>query len=1274
MEKVQINYLCPMIAMISAGKTSILKVIFNIDFLEASSGIGTKFVNIIRYNPSVGKNPRFYHLILKENGNENYDYYKDIKSEVVGKEAIKAKNIEINQKLKEKDVPYTELFYMIEIGETFFIKDLEYLKNYDLVDIPGVSEYRPPQETNKPSSNENENDEQKENLPEDEDAALAIGFPDLTPNPKPKNSKTSILFQSIEAEMTTYNPDDEKNYLTEIFKIIKNKMNNGIIVFSIDNYQHVENYRIIGKLQKIINKPIENFLVLLNKIDKSENVEYDLATLKAKIFENFPSANEFNFTKNIVIPCSTIQLENEAKMDTSFKHLIYFHFVNFLVNSKTDLSSSTNLTPTATPNMSFIEFLRKKLQTISKKKYLESIEKVIKSENLPKILEEIRIIIKTIKENHADDNLNLGIRADEFEIEDIKKIPENIKGDDDDSDKEEEEDNDFNIDNQKGNSIILYFYSEFKKGKSIPPKSKETTDIMNFFTMKNTKRNLSEILNKIAEDLKQKQSKDRTLNERIDNYSQKIMKFYEEYEESNIKPENLDKLREHIRSSVGILKTSKLLYIPMLGVSNAGKSTILNGLVGCSLLPAHKNECTKKGILIRYSNINKPIIRKTRFIKEKITDKKDKESENEEDFIYYFEPEERIIAQGIDDVHQILEGSNGKFIDNEEDFFYEIDIKIKFVDDLKLDENLKEKICFIDLPGFGTNNKFETEGTYAHLLKSCNIFLFVVFNLKIKENDNQRMLDNLYKKMKKFRGLTINTFINKCLFIVNCDKNQDTSEKSLIQAKNDIIQAIEGLDKKNMKDINVCFFNAKFYENYIFKLKYYNDPEFLFEFEEIEFIRVLDKFWKGIIEKVKGSSFNKYLLKQLEENVKHDIEEKYEEGKVKINENIEKIVKELLKNNSSLVFKDKEIKVIIKLISFGKENISKSNFLLKSNIDNFSKELLICIQNGKKKGDSEINENLKNCFDILDALFELDPTQKCGNFREAPKLEVIEAHADADIVEFHNGIESLLKSITNDFQSNNVVEILEKCKDSLIESLNNKKNNIVKDLKSQKWKKIQESFENTFTEKTKILREELLNCLNTCSSEVKDHYDECYNLLNKFLVNKQSPKELLFKDYVSNNLGRDNDIEKTIEDIINDILTGSKTSTNWSKKKSFWDGLKTKFSDKAFLDKVINYMIENSTLQINDFIEKTKGFVEDFKTQIFKEVNTTKDVVSGILNDIKIKEENEKRIKESKNEEERKKWEEEKKIYEENKRKWEETCKKYRDLRHELTLLRLTDN
>ena len=79
MTKIEIKNLCPMIALISAGKTSLLKVFFDVDFLEATAGIGTKFVNIIRYNPDVGKNPKFYHLILKNLGNGNYEFYKDHK-------------------------------------------------------------------------------------------------------------------------------------------------------------------------------------------------------------------------------------------------------------------------------------------------------------------------------------------------------------------------------------------------------------------------------------------------------------------------------------------------------------------------------------------------------------------------------------------------------------------------------------------------------------------------------------------------------------------------------------------------------------------------------------------------------------------------------------------------------------------------------------------------------------------------------------------------------------------------------------------------------------------------------------------------------------------------------------------------------------------------------------------------------------------------------------------------------------------------------------------
>ena len=101
--KVDIKNLCPMIDMISAGKTSLLNIIYNVDFLEINSGIGTKFVNIIRYNKNVGKKPIFYHLILKNIGNGNYEFYKDPKTVIVGKENIKKAIADINQKLREEE-------------------------------------------------------------------------------------------------------------------------------------------------------------------------------------------------------------------------------------------------------------------------------------------------------------------------------------------------------------------------------------------------------------------------------------------------------------------------------------------------------------------------------------------------------------------------------------------------------------------------------------------------------------------------------------------------------------------------------------------------------------------------------------------------------------------------------------------------------------------------------------------------------------------------------------------------------------------------------------------------------------------------------------------------------------------------------------------------------------------------------------------------------------------------------------------------------------------
>ena len=812
-QKITIKNLCPMLAVISAGKTSILKVLFDIEFLTASSGIGTKFVNIIRYNPEVGNEPRFYHLILRKTRDNEYEYYKDEQSEIIGKKEIEEKNKELNDEFKNKTIPMEEIFYMVEIGEANYI-DKESLRNCDLVDIPGVSEYL--------KTEKNEKIRKK-------------------------------LSSSIEAEMKEFNPDEEKSYLTEIFKIIKNKINNGIIVFSMDSYILEENYRIIGKFQKVINKPIENFLILLNKIDLSENREEDINKLYSKITEYFPSMKEFNFTKNTLVPCSCLQLQNELKMENSFYHLIYFHFLNYLMNSKQNKDKYKNT--------NFIDFIIKFLnrKKIKKRNFLQQIKKVVNDKDYLDIIKEIKHILVTMKERCLSENLNLGIKEDDFETNEINTNIENL---------EEEDDDEFNSNELEGNLCILYYYSEFKNKKLIPQKSSDTLKIMNYFTLENIKLKKEESKTKDEKQL---------LNEEII-ISEKMNQIYTEYTNE----ENLKKYKKYLKLPSNILDCSKVIYIPLLGLSNAGKSTILNGLIGFNILPAKKTECTKKGILIRYWENDYPVIRKTRFI-----------NNNNK---YYFESEKDIIAKNIEDIQNILCGLNGKFIENEEDFFYEIDINIKFVKDSDLEDSLKERICFIDLPGFGTNNKFEYLDTYSHIINMCHIFMYVVFNQKIKENDNYKMLNNLYYNMMKEKNIDAKEFIKRCLFIINFDKDQDTSQKTLLEAKKDIIKILPDLNENFINDLNLCFFNAKYFENYVLLYKYYNSFAYLIKNEFEQYLKLQEKLSKGQIDSIKGGIFSKFFLNQLKGNVNKDIKDKFIEKDIKPDKLIKKeIISELKK-------------------------------------------------------------------------------------------------------------------------------------------------------------------------------------------------------------------------------------------------------------------------------------------------------------------------------------------------------------------------------------------
>ena len=738
--------------------------------------------------------------------------------------------------------------------------------------------------------------------------------------------------------------------------------------------------------------------------------------------------------------------------------------------------------------------------------------------------------------------------------------------------------------------------------------------------MRNMEKNINENDNIINEEILKKHEEEQKENDKIESISYKMEEFIEVYKKYNLRKENLDALEKYINASIGILKASQLLYIPMMGKSNAGKSTILNGIIGSQILPARKNECTKKGILIRHWNKNIPVLRKTYFLDDNEVLSNSK--------YYYFKSSTEPIAKGIKDIRRQLEATNYDFGKKEKDFFYEIDVNIQFINELEIDDNLKEKICFIDLPGFGTNNPFEKKNVYESLLRSCDIFLFIVFNLIIKDNNIKKMMDKLFIDISGYRGITSEAFIKQILFIVNSDKSQEISDKTLLQAKRDIISiSKKDQDNKNveerLKDIKVCFFNAKYYEDYINVLRYYKEPRNLIETEFNEYLQLKRKVLTGLLDTIKGGTFPKYLIAKLKDKISKDIngDKGFKEKDVNPNEIVEKEVnKAVIDNSLNFKFSKKELNLIIKYISFGYENISDSILKKESKYDNFKNFLEKNINRAKQEKDKNINNNLLNCFKILDDVFEVSPQTRFGKCADEPVAKVVKPHVQEDLNNMKLEIERYLNLINNEFVKNDIIKILDSCALSITNTLTKEKSDIINNLKNKKWSVIQKGFEDIFQKETRELKSQLLTTLKEASKNIKNYYDQCYNKLDQFYLKANERKSILYENYISNSLGGNNNIEESLEQLINDIIKGSKTATDWKNSDGFWSWLGSKVFDDNYLNKIIDYILKNSTPKIKTFSDTIKNYVNSFKTMINDEIKSSKGRVEKEMEERKEKE------------------------------------------------------
>ena len=268
---------------------------------------------------------------------------------------------------------------------------------------------------------------------------------------------------------------------------------------------------------------------------------------------------------------------------------------------------------------------------------------------------------------------------------------------------------------------------------------------------------------------------------------------------------------DELQKSIKYLENYDNIFIPFLGPSNSGKSTIINGIIGNDILPTNLNECTKKGIIISYCESETITIRNVKLEKQEYLGE-----------VFHYLKIGEIIGKGKDEVKQTLSGLNYKFTEKKNNFFYLVETNIKLFDEMKLEENYKKMIYLVDLPGYGNNN-ISGNKVYNEFLSFSSSFIFVIKNKLIKEYYNQNIIQNIFDQAKTQKKQSYSLFLKNCLFILNIENNENINNEELTNAKQDIIKLIKGLNNDEKDNINICFFKAKYYFNYCEHLNYFSN-------------------------------------------------------------------------------------------------------------------------------------------------------------------------------------------------------------------------------------------------------------------------------------------------------------------------------------------------------------------------------------------------------------------------------------------------------------------
>ena len=1073
------------IGMISSGKSTFLNSLLGITYLEAKDDITTKFVCVIRYNPNL-KEPIFYHLkIIREE--EEYTFIKEGK-EFIGVEEIVSKISQINCDEASKEPKYDNLFYMLETNISN-IENKDFLQTHDFYDIPGLNEYIG-KETKNQEEEKNEEIKKEEETKEEETKEEEIKKEEETKEEETKEEETKeeetkeeetkkgeeeiqkeeIKEEENKEEETKKDKIDDRDkhveksnedmrYIKGLFKYIKSNIEREIIILNSETYYKPQNIQIIEEVKKQFNVPLEQNLIILNKIDMSPNPNETLKKCVA-FFDNEIDDKIFNISFNTIIPLDSRQFKNEMLMKSNFEEYLMYYFnkyyERFVITKQFAAPPVLNENHETETPMSFVNFLALKIaegkEDVNLEQYIENLASDVddeKVENVKKLFEKIKYDNNKI--------IDFGINFD-------KKINDENKNEEEEEKEEEEE----GEDDEKIINILKAFIKNFEDKINIPTYSENVQSILNYF---NDFEDI--IINETPQPIYSQEieenDNEKAIKDLMDIFS-KLDKYIDKTDKNHI----INILGNDLRILQKFIKNGKKIYIPFLGVSNAGKSTILNCIIGYPLFPEALEECTTRGIIVQYSD-------KVELYRTQV------DSQNN---YYIFYEYGKPIATGKDKVISKLISFNEKFGKDESQYFYIIKTPIKFFDDFNFDDELKQNISLIDLPGSDTQaeNKFNIKynnerNVYEKLLSISSSFIFINKGRDFKNTQNQQLLRNLYSNIEDCSKIHGMDYLQSCLFVINMFQKLEEQSRDLKKINDDISFILTDSDSYS-NYISSTIFDAKSYSEYLSELNSLSNYEKLFMNFQNEFLIQFKglNFFNFLNEK----NFVKFCLTKIKNKIS-SLSIEIDKSK-KPNEDFSAIINlcisTCMDNMKRRIQKSdkKTIKEITNLLYQIKDSFKTMKFYQDSYCEQFFKSLYGKIKQSQEYKKIDFDKRIRNSINYFDQFFGKDIQKKSENAENLikeknEKVELLKEIFDG--FNFERPFTDLKKVLTIYFQEQ---------KENTDQLLKENENDIKK-VEEVFTKNIEEKFDtfkNDFDERYKKFQNKLSNIFDDVRTLVKN--------------------------------------------------------------------------------------------------------------------------------------------------------------------------------------------